>query len=186
MSKSFVTAWTAACQGLHSPGALPDPGIEPGSPALQILYHWSHHNKSSNLLLYAHENKPNLDRTQFNTGSSFSGTEKILKKYHLMNSAEVLPHLSLPGRCLSQPGEALSSPKIAVTYGGFHHQSMWPCFNQQHRTLALAREVGLWTVRCSPFIESPWQKHWRGFKGHEINAFLTVTLSWTESSEVST
>ena len=53
----FVTPWTAACQaslsmefsrrryknGFHSPGDLPDPGIEPGSPVLQVdSYHLSH------------------------------------------------------------------------------------------------------------------------------------------------
>ena len=51
MSDSFVTSWTVACQaplsmgfpgqeywsGLSfpSPGDLPDPGVNPGSPALQ-------------------------------------------------------------------------------------------------------------------------------------------------------
>ena len=52
MSDSFVTPWTVACQAplsigfskqeywiglpFPSPGDLPDPGIEPGSPALQV------------------------------------------------------------------------------------------------------------------------------------------------------
>ena len=51
MSNSYVTTWTVACQAplsmefsrqeywsrlpFPSPGALPNPGIEPGSPALQ-------------------------------------------------------------------------------------------------------------------------------------------------------
>ena len=40
MLDSFATPWTVACQALlsivfPSPGDLPDPGIEPESPALQ-------------------------------------------------------------------------------------------------------------------------------------------------------
>ena len=55
----FVTSCTVADQALLSvefsrqeywsglpfptPGDLPDPGIKPASPALEIFYHWSHH-----------------------------------------------------------------------------------------------------------------------------------------------
>ena len=59
MSNSLVTPWTVACQAplstefsrqeywsglpFPSPGDLPDPGIKPGSPALQAdSYHLSH------------------------------------------------------------------------------------------------------------------------------------------------
>ena len=69
VSRFFVTPWSVACQaplsmefprqeywsGLPflSPGDLPNPGIEPGSPTLQqILYYLSH--KGSQGLTHAH------------------------------------------------------------------------------------------------------------------------------------
>ena len=70
MSDSFVIPWTVACQASLSmgfsrqehwsglpcplPGDLPDPGIEPGSPALQAdslpLSHWGSLSRQSGVL----------------------------------------------------------------------------------------------------------------------------------------
>lgn len=70
-----------------------------------------------------------------------------------------------PGGYPCQPGwEASFSQDCAGQWWLWSLEHMdWLLISSTERwPQALAREGGLWTVCCSPFIEGPWQIHWRG------------------------